>query len=454
MNNYGYNPKDYIPDSSHWERMFGTAAQTILQIPQVVEAQKSLEDGRTNNSEIYEGLKSEIGGMKDEDVRTYFGMDKNTLLKIAKPGRNEGLEYFPRFAKITGEGLKSVYAMKNLNTSLGEIEGQNKSAAANQDFQNSIEGQMGIGGVAGVFGSAQPQGNMTPIGNGPSNRIDRGATPEDIHAIARRNNTPIEKLQPEMDIAKAGRVAGQVGSLDLTKTQGANIQNVAGRQEPIDDTTWKAIGTLPNENQEAQNIIGAKNAESQGKKADADLKKAEADLIGENNKKNKEDASTKQQEIENYTKLKIAAMNSRDDAQNRYNQLEKNYVMADPKEKDRIAREMKKLASDVERYNREEEQNNQKINKLTGLKLKEEGVSDAAIKDAEEFSKKYYPSGYAPGGSTDATARALIDYARNIGQQAGAQINLNQNELKAALDSGEQIAKIIYLIRRKAGLDQ
>ena len=67
-NFYGYSPENFVKDASHWERMFGQAAQTILQIPQVMEAEKALQEGRETNDGIYEGLKTEISGMKDEDV--------------------------------------------------------------------------------------------------------------------------------------------------------------------------------------------------------------------------------------------------------------------------------------------------------------------------------------------------------------------------------------------------
>ena len=272
---YGYDPKDYMPDSSVWERTFGIAAQTILKLPEVIEVQRALDEGRETNAGIYEGFKNELNSMDDNDVRTYFGSDKATLLKLAKPGRNEGSEYFPRFAKITGEGLKSVYAMKNLQSAQGEIQGQNLSAVGKQNFENSVEGQMGIGGVAGKFGSAAPKGNMAPsVAAGPQSSIAKPASPEDIQTIGRKYNVPMDKLQPEMDRARASRTAQQVQGIDLKGNQTSEYQKAFSGGEPVEAGTLSTIGTLPTQYQEAQAMTDAAKTENDRYKASTDRMKA------------------------------------------------------------------------------------------------------------------------------------------------------------------------------------
>lgn len=437
---YGYDPGNYVPDSSHWERMFGQAAQTILQIPQVLETQKALEEGRETNSSIYEGLKTEIGGMKDEDVKTYFGYDKASLLKMVKPGRNEGLEYFPRFAKITGEGLKSVYAMKNLENTVSTIENINSNGnTANEVSNMGILGELKKGGNDGVVSQST---EMKPITS--------YASPEQIQRIARRNNVPIDKLQPEMSQATNRRDAQQMRQIDFDKSAGENIANIGGQGQGIGENTMKAIATTQTKGQQEASKIDAFNAGTNRIKAENDTKAENRKLLEIDNVNYDNNMSIRNSLVREMSSLQTQLK----EANNEVN-LDPPLGATDDEKKEWQKKHKAalgnqiKIVSEIESLQGNLENIDKKIGEYIKVDLSRKGYSAGTVEDVATFV-----TGRDPGETIDFTAQGLLNYGQNLEQKNGIQLGLNYEGMVQALKNGTNIAEMIYRIRKRAGMER
>lgn len=135
---YGYSPENFVADNSVWAKVGGLAGDIIQKMPEAIELEKAYEEGKVNNEDIYQTTMNEIKGLSDEEVKTFFGRTKDELAKIGKPGRREGAEYMVRNSKIFGDGLRSVYAKKNLSEAQGRI----AAIGRNMDVADEVRGVM------------------------------------------------------------------------------------------------------------------------------------------------------------------------------------------------------------------------------------------------------------------------------------------------------------------------
>ncbi len=266
---YGYSPENFIPDNSIWAKIGGIAAETIQKLPEAIELEKAYEEGKVNNEDIYQTTMNEIKDLSDEEVKTFFGRTKDELAKIGKPGRREGAEYMVRNSKIFGDGLRSVYAKKNLSEAQGRIGAIGRNMDVADEVRGVMVDQTFKGAGMDVQGDLQKIGQSAPAGESSPvmKPIANYASPEQVQSIASKYNVPLDQLQPEMTQAKNRVDAQQLRQIDTTGTQATNMQAIGGLGQGIGDNTMKAIGTLPNESQEAAAIISASNSETNKYKA-------------------------------------------------------------------------------------------------------------------------------------------------------------------------------------------
>lgn len=280
---YGYSPENFIPDNSIWAKIGGIAAETIQKLPEAIELEKAYEEGKVNNEDIYQTTMNEIKDLSDEEVKTFFGRTKDELAKIGKPGRREGAEYMVRNSKIFGDGLRSVYAKKNLSEAQGRIGAIGRNMDVADEVRGVMVDQTFKGAGMDVQGDLQKIGQSVPAGESSPvmKPIANYATPEQVQSIASKYNVPLDQLQPEMTQAKNRVDAQQLRQIDTTGTQATNMQAIGGQGQGIGENTMKAISTLPNETQEAASVISAANTENDRYKAVTDRMKAGNDATKE-----------------------------------------------------------------------------------------------------------------------------------------------------------------------------
>lgn len=280
---YGYSPENFTPDNSIWAKVGGVAADTLMKIPEAIELEKTVQEGRLTNKDVYDATMAEIKGLDDNEVKTFFGRSKEELMKIGKPGRNEGAEYLVRNTKIFGDGLTKAMAKKNLNTAQGRIRAIGKNMDVADEVRGTMVDQTFKGAGIDVKGDLQKIGQSTP--SGPSESvmpaIGNYASPEQVQSIASKNNVPLDQLQPEMSQASNRRDAQQLRQIDPSGTQLTETQRIGGGGDGIAPLTMSAIGTMPNQNQEASAIISAANSENDRYKAETDRMKAGNDATKE-----------------------------------------------------------------------------------------------------------------------------------------------------------------------------
>jgi len=406
---YGHNPESYVPDSSHWEKMFGIAANTILQMPKVIEAQKSLDEGRITNRDIYDGFKNQIANLPDDEVKTYFnGYDKATLLKMTTPGRNEGGEYFARFAKITGTGLTTLTANQNLNTASGRIEaiGRNKDVADEVSAYRNSQGirtkmEAEAPGFESSMQTAKTEGAGTTGPSSPVN-LPNYASPEEITNMARKYNVPIESLSSEMEKSKRLQDAQQLRKLDTSGTQASQIQAIGSEGKGMGDLTRSAVGTLNTEYQEGSQIIAGANAQSNQLKADTDARAESRRMVEAKTSSTKELLNNRKSyitEIKNYQ----SALGDIDAELNKpipYGVDDKDYQA---QRKDLIRRQTG-ITRDLINARKEISNINKNIGSELGIDLGSDFIDDEVIEAYNSIKTK----GAEPAGGIEAGISAIV----------------------------------------------
>ena len=448
---YGYSPENFIPDNSIWAKIGGIAAETIQKLPEAIELEKAYEEGKVNNEDIYQTTMNEIKDLSDEEVKTFFGRTKDELAKIGKPGRREGAEYMVRNSKIFGDGLRSVYAKKNLSEAQGRIGAIGRNMDVADEVRGVMVDQTFKGAGMDVQGDLQKIGQSVPAGESSPvmKPIANYATPEQVQSIASKYNVPLDQLQPEMTQAKNRIDAQQLRQIDPTGTQATNMQAIGGLGQGIGDNTMKAISTLPNETQEASAMISAKNAASAGVKADADKVEAQAKLKGEENKGN-------EQLFKNLKDYLTATENAMAKAQDDYNNLQKTLVTTyNNNEKDDILKQMKVINGKIQKYSTEIEKTREQMRPKIDIKEEEKQTRNASESTKKDTSKIL---SYVKNNGSDYET-GIFNYAKSVEQTTGKQLGITVEKLRTLLDhslpEGQRatVSQIVQAIREQAGLE-
>lgn len=448
---YGYSPENFIPDNSIWAKIGGIAAETIQKLPEAIELEKAYEEGKVNNEDIYQATMNEIKDLSDEEVKTFFGRTKDFLVKIGKPRRREGAEYMVRNSKIFGDGLRSVYAKKNLSKAQGHIGAIGRNMDVADEVRGVMVDQIFKGAGMDVQGDLQKIGQSVPAGESSPvmKPIANYATPEQVQSIASKYNVPLDQLQPEMTQAKNRVDAQQLRQIDTTGTQATNMQAIGGLGQGIGDNTMKAINTLPNETQEASAMISAKNAASAGVKADADKVEAQAKLKGEENKGN-------EQLFKNLKDYLTATENAMAKAQDDYNNLQKTLVTTyNDDEKDDILKQMKVINGKIQKYSTEIEKTREQMRPKIDIKEEEKQTRNASESTKKDTSKIL---SYVKNNGSDYET-GIFNYAKSVEQTTGKQLGITVEKLRTLLDpslpEGQRatVSQIVQAIREQAGLE-
>lgn len=266
MSFYGYNPENFQPDNSVWAKVGGIAAETLMKLPEAIEAEKALEEGKATNTEVYGAIKAQIDGLDDDKVKTTFGHDRATLTKLLTPGRKEGTEYLVRATKIAGEGLKTIKAMENTQSAVTEI----GTPDAKMEDIKSMSPAMSE--AANAFNNVMGKPNTS--------------NPEQVQAVGRKYNVSPDQLQPEMSRAQNARTAQQLRGIDPSGVRGDQMQGIMMGGQGITPDAEKVVNSLPTSDQEAANMVAVKNAQTAGVRAESDRltaiasgKRADADVV-------------------------------------------------------------------------------------------------------------------------------------------------------------------------------
>lgn len=425
---YGYNAGNFQKDYSFLEKAFGTAAKTIQAIPEVVEFEKARQEGRINNDSIYSAVKEQLGRFGDEEFKSIIGEDKKTFEARLKPARNESQEdYVVRSAKAQ-EKLLPLQAKLNVNQASQAIGAMNQPAMQHQADIQQIE-------------TENPELAETMKATGGFPKGPSFASPEQVQKVARGYNVPESSLAPEMKMATDQRTSQQIGSINKTGTQFDAMKSIGGGITP---TTAAAIGTLPNEQQEASNMINVSEAKSKAIGAQAGMKKAEADMIEAQNKARTITDKDKQDEAKNLLSLKTTISTRLNDKQGRLNQVndDMNNPMLDEASKDKLFKEQKSLTREISNLKKDEIGINKQLNPLLGTKLNEgEGGSDEVLNVIDQFN-----SVRGAGEQKGYTAQRIWELTKDT-----FKMDTNYENILKALNAGAKPEDIIKAIGQKAG---
>jgi hypothetical protein len=426
---YGYSPENFMPDNSVWSKVGGIAAETLMKLPEAIELEKSIEEGRQTNKDVYDATILAIKDLDDDTVKTYFGRSKEELMKIGKPGRNEGTEYLVRNTKIFGDGLTKVMAKKNLGTAQSEIVAPNKSDEKLQNMSPAIAGP--ISAFNQALGKPEP------------------SSPEQVQSIARKYNVPLDQLQPEMTQAKNRVDAQQLRQIDFDKTMGENIANIGGQGQGVGENTMKAIATTQTKGQQEASKIAAKNAASAGVKADADNTEAKAKLKGEENKGNEQLFKN----LKDYLKGTEDAMAK---AQDDYTNLQKILATTyDQDRKDDVLKQMKAINSKIQKYTTEIEKTREQMRPKIDIKEEEKQTRNASESTKKDTLKIL---NYVKSNDSDYET-GIFNYAKTVEQTTGKTLGITVEKLRTLLDPSlpedqrATVSQIVQAIRQQAGLE-
>lgn len=425
---YGYNAGSFQKDYSFLERAFGAAAKTIQAIPEVVEFEKARQEGRINNESIHSAMKEQLNSFSDEEFKSIVGEDKKTFSMRLKPGRNESQEdYIIRSAK-SQEKLLPLQAKMNVNKASQAIGAMNQPAMQHQADVQQIQQE-------------NPELASTMEATGGFPKGPSFATPEQVQKVARGYNVPESSLAPEMKQATDQRTTQQIGSINKTGTQFDAMKAIGGGITP---TAAAAVGTLPNEQQEASNMINVSEAKSKAIGAQASMKKAEADLIDAQNKANSITDKSKQDDAKNLLSLKSTISNRLSDKQGRLNQVNDDISnpMLDEMSKDKLFKEQKSLTREITNLKKDEIDINKQLNPLLGTKLNEgEGGSDEVLNVIDQFN-----SVRGAGEQKGYTAQRIWELTKDA-----FKMDTNYENILKALNAGAKPEDIIKAIGNKAG---
>lgn len=463
---YGYSPENFMPDTSIWTKLGGIANETLQKLPETIELEKAYEEGKVNNEEIYNAMKSQVQNANDDDILTYFGESKDVVLKRLKPRRKEGLEYQVRAANIMVKYLP-IKAKENLTTAQGRISaiGRNMDVAdevrktmvdqtfkgAGMDVQGDIantsyQEKQPDGTMKTVYGQSAPAGESSPV----MKPIANYATPEQVQSIASKYNVPLDQLQPEMAQAKNRVDAQQLRQIDFDKSAGENIANIGGQGQGIGENTMKAIATTQTKGQQEASKIDAFNAGTNRIKAENDTKAENRKLLEIDNVNYDNNMSIRNSLVREMSYLQAQLKEANDE------------VNLDPplgadddqkkewqkKHKTALGNQIK-IVSEIESLQGNLENIDKKIGGYIKVDLSRKGYSAGTAEDVATFV-----TGRDPGETIDFTAQGLLNYGQNLEQKNGIQLGLNYEGMAQALKNGSNIAEIIYRIRKRAGLER
>lgn len=427
---YGYNAGQFQKDYSFYEKTFGTAAKTILAIPEVVEFEKARQEGRINNESIHSAMKEQFNNFSDEEFKSIVGEDKKTFSMRLKPARNESQEdYIVRSAKAQ-EKLLPLQAKMNVNKASQAIGAMNQPAMQHQADVQQIQQE-------------NPELASTMEATGGFPKGPSFASPEQVQKVARGYNVPESSLAPGMKQATDQRTSQQIGSINKTGTQFDAMKAIGGG---MTQGAAAAVGSLPNEQQEASNMINVSEAKSKAIGAQANMKKAEADLIEAQNKANTITNKDKQDEAKNLLSLKSTVSNRLYDKQGRLNQvnddLRNPMYQSDEAMKDKLFKEQKALTREITNLKKDEYNINKQLNPIIGTKLNEgEGGSDEVLNVIDKFKTEWTGK-----GPKEETARMIYDAAKE-----NFKISTDYQKILSLLNQGVKPEEIIKVIGQKAG---
>lgn len=427
---YGYNAGQFQKDYSFYEKAFGTAAKTIQAIPEVVEFEKARQEGRINNDSIYSAVKDQLGRFSDEEFKSIVGEDKKTFVARMKPARNESQEdYVVRSAKAQ-EKLLPLQAKLNVNQASQAIGAMNQPAMQHQADVQQIE-------------TENPELAETMKATGGFPKGPSFASPEQVQKVARGYNVPESALAPEMKQATDQLTSQQIGKIDRTGTQFGAMQAIGGG---ITKEAAAAASTLPNELQEASNMINVSDAKSRAIGAQANIKKAEADLIEAKNKANQITNNDKKEEAKNLLALKTTVSARLNDKQGRLNQINDDLnnpmISSDEAQKDKLFKEQKALTREITNLKKDEYNINKQLNPILGTKLNEgEGGSDEVLNVIDQFN-----SVRGAGEQKGYTAQRIWELTKDA-----FKMDTNYENILKALNAGAKPEEIIRTIGQKAG---
>ena len=247
MSFYGYDPGQYVKNFD-WLRDLG---KDVASIPVAVQAQQEINEGKIQNEDIYSGVTQIAGKLSDEEFESSYGMNKDTFLKMAKPGKSEKPEmYFPRIFKMTEKGNAVISAKKGYQSFIDEL-------STPTPEMEEAKGFIGEGGT--------PEEYQSIMGKGVPTAPSR--TPQDIMSIGQKHGMSTEQVTPEVQKATAAQTSEQLGKINSDMTRVEGYKAIGGDVTPVAE---KAIGTLMSE----KDIITNKRlTEASNAKALSDIEK-------------------------------------------------------------------------------------------------------------------------------------------------------------------------------------
>ncbi len=420
---YGYNAGQFQKDFSFYEKAFGIAAKTIQAIPEIVEFEKARQEGKINNDLIYKAVQGQLKSFGDEEFKSIVGEDKKTFIARLKPARNESQEdYIVRSTKAQ-ERLLPLQAKMNVIQASRAIGAMNEPALQHQaDIQQITQENPELAETMKATGG---------FPKGPS-----FASPEKVQKVARGYNVPESALAPEMKQATDQLTSQQIGKIDRTGTQFGARQAIGGG---ITEEAAAAVNTLPNEQQEASNMINVSDAKSRAIGA-------QADLIEAKNKTSEIINKDKKEEANRLVSLKSTISDRLYDKQGRLNQvsddLNNPMIKADQVAMDKLFKEQKALTREISKLKKDEYNINKQLNSILGTKLNEgEDGSDEVLNVIDQ----YYSIIEAPDFRGD-TAQTIWKLTKDA-----FKFNTSYENIVKALSQGAKPEEIIKVLGKKAG---
>lgn len=427
---YGYNAANFQKDMSFYERAFGNIGKTIQAIPEVMEFEKVRQEGRANNDEIYSAVKGQLSSFSEEEFKSIVGEDKKSFIARMKPARNESQEEYVVRSAEAQKRLLPLQAKLNVTNATRAIGAANEPAMQHQADIQQIE-------------TENPELASTMEAAGGFPKGPSFASPEQVQKIARGYNVPESALAPEMKTATDQLTSQQIGKIDQTGTQFGAMKAIGGGMTP---GTAAAVGSLPNEQQEATNMINVSEAKSKAIGAQASMKKAEADLIDAKNKATQISNKDKQDEANRLLSLKSTVSDRLYDKQGRLNQvsddLNNPMISSDEAQKDKLFKEQKALTREISKLKKDEYDINKQLNPILGTKLNEgEDGSDEVLNVVDQ----YYSIIEAPDFKGD-TAQTIWKLTKDA-----FKFDTSYENIVKALSQGAKPEEIIKVLGKKAG---
>jgi hypothetical protein len=229
---YGHNVAEFVPSFS-W---IDTLGKDLSAIPEAMQVEKDLNDGRISNDQIYTGVVNMVKDIPDDEFEKSFEMPKQTFLSYAKPAKNEKPDmYLARSAKLTEKGNKALIDKKGYKAYLDEI--TNRNAA----YEEGIGGPVSEGMKPADAMAIQGLGNTKP---------PTPISPTEVTGIGIEHGVSADKMAPQVQAATEQQYKQQMGGFKEGQTQSQFLSGVSGiPTEP----TREFSKTLQTDQQKASN---------------------------------------------------------------------------------------------------------------------------------------------------------------------------------------------------------